>query len=138
MTKKKIVKIELTNPRFSKTEIMGHASEFILYARYSGFILENLNEHLREAKLVPIKSDFNESSKIHLETTIDNAKMLYQLTKMYPSFGNWKIRPLSKGIDITTFAFKPQKVKKKKTKKAPAKKAAPPKKKAPVSNKKRK
>ncbi len=120
---KKIVKLELANPRFSKAEIRDHASEFVLYSRYSGFVLDDFNSDLREAKLLPIKSDFNELYKLLLDTTLDNAKVLYQLTKLYPSFGNWKIKCLTPGVDITSFVFKPAKPEKKKAKKAPAKPA---------------
>lgn len=102
MGKKKIVKIELRNPRYQKAELKDHASEFILYSRYSGFAMEGFNEHLRDAKLVPVKSDFMESFKLELETTIDNAKILYQLTKLYPSFSNWKVRAITSGVDIVT------------------------------------
>lgn len=120
---KKIVKLELANPRFTKAEIREHASEFFLYSRYSGFVLEDFNNHLRNAKLLPIKSDFNELYKLILETTLDNAKVLYQLTKLYPSFGNWKIKCLTPGTDITNFVFKPAKPEKKKAKKGAAKAA---------------
>ncbi len=137
---KNIVKLELTNPRFSKAEIREHASEFILYSRYSGFILEEFNHHLRNAKLIPIKSDFNDLYKLALETTVDNAKVLYQLTKLYPSFGNWKIKCLTPGVDITQFVFKPAKPEKPKkaVKKAASKqvkKAKPAAKKKPVAKK---
>lgn len=118
---KKIVKLELANPRFSKADMRDHASEFVLYSRYSGFVLDSFNNDLRNSKLVPIKSDFNELYKLILETTLDNAKVLYQLTKLYPSFGNWKIKCLTPGEDITTFVFKPAKPEKEKKK---AKKAA--------------
>ena len=120
---KKIVKLELANPRFSKVEIRDHASEFVLYSRYSGFVLDNFNEDLRNAKLLPIKSDFNELYKLMLETSLDNARVLYQLTKLYPSFGNWKIKCLTPATDITTFVFKPAKPEKKKPQKAAAKPA---------------
>lgn len=118
---KKIVKLELANPRFSKADMRDHASEFVLYSRYSGFVLDNFNEDLRNSKLLPIKSDFNELYKLILETTLDNAKVLFQLTKLYPSFGNWKIKCLTPGADITSFVFKPAKPEKKKAKKATAK-----------------
>ncbi len=115
---KKIVKLELSNPRFSKADIRDHASEFVSYSRYSGFTLENYADDLRNAKLLPIKSDFNELFKLIMETTMDNAKVLYQLTKLYPSFGNWKIKCLTPGADITNFVFKPAVPEKKKKKTA--------------------
>lgn len=122
---KKIVKIELANPRYSKADIRDHASEFILYSRYSGYVLEDFNNHLRSAKLAPIKSDFNDLYKLVLETTLDNAKVLYQLTKLYPSFGNWKLKCLTPGMDIATFVFKPTAPEKKKSKQVSAAKPKP-------------
>ena len=118
---KKIVKLELTNSRFSKADIRDHASEFVSYSRYSGFTLVNYTDDLRNSKLLPIKSDFNELFKLLLETTLDNAKVLYQLTKLYPSFGNWKIKCLTPGVDITNYVSKPTAPEKKKKKKVAAK-----------------
>jgi hypothetical protein len=127
MAGKKLIKLELRNSRFQKNELKDHASEFILYSRYSGMVLDKFNEHLRDSKLVAVKSDFMESFKLEVETTVDNARILNQLTKLYPSFANWRIKPVTKGVDITALPSPPSKPKKKKIK--PAKPAA--KKKAP-------
>ena len=127
MGKKKLIKIELGNSRFQKTELKDHASEFILYSRYSGYTLEGFNEHLREAKLLPTKSEFMETFKLELETTIENARVIHQLTKLYPSFGNWRVRAVTKGVDITVLPALPSKPKKK-TKAKPKRKPAKPKK----------
>jgi hypothetical protein len=140
MASKKLVKLELRNTRFQKTELKDHASEFILYSRYSGLILEGFNEHLRDSKLVAIKSDFMESYKLEVETTVENARMIYQLTKLYPSFANWRIKAITKGVDVTLPPAPPSKPKKKKAKpaKPTAKKASakPKAKKAPTKPKK--
>lgn len=134
MAGKKLVKLELRNSRFQKTELKDHASEFILYSRYSGMVLDRFNEHLRDAKLVAVKSDFMESFKLEIETTVDNARILNQLTKLYPSFANWRIKPVTKGVDVTALPSPPSKPKKKKSK--PAKPSA--KKKAPKPKAKKK
>ncbi len=135
MGKKKLIKIELGNSRFQKTELKDHASEFILYSRYSGYTLEGFNEHLREAKLLPTKSEFMETFKLELETTIENSRVIHQLTKLYPSFGNWRVRAVTKGVDITALPSLPSKPKKKT--KAKPKKAARPKKAAKKPAKKK-
>jgi hypothetical protein len=119
MAQKKMVKLELRNSRFHKAELKDHASEFILYSRYSGYTLDEFNEHLRDAKLVAVKSDFMESFKLEVETTVDNARIIHQLTKLYPSFANWRIKVMTKGVDITALPSLPTKPKKKKA--APAK-----------------
>ncbi|MBI3580610.1 MAG: hypothetical protein HY098_00765 [Nitrospinae bacterium] len=138
MGKKKLIKIELGNSRFQKTELKDHASEFILYSRYSGYVLEGFNEQLREAKLLPTKSEFMETFKLELETTIENARIIHQLTKLYPSFGNWKIRAVTKGVDVTALPSFPSKPKKKaRAKPAKPKRAAKPKKAAKKPAKKK-
>ena len=129
MGKKKFVKIELRNSRFQKTELKDHASEFILYSRYSGYTLEGFNEHLRDAKLLQMKSDFMESFKLEVDTTLENARVIHQLTKLYPSFANWRIRAITKGADVSLSPSLPSKPKKKKkSKPAKTKKKAAPKK----------
>ncbi|MBI3795243.1 MAG: hypothetical protein HY280_11040 [Nitrospinae bacterium] len=126
MGKKRLFRFELRNTRFQKSELKEHASEFVLYSRYSGFTLEDFNEHLRLAKLTPVKSDFMESFRLELETTLDNARIINQLTKLYPSFGNWKIKSIGPVIDISGMPTPP--APQKKAKKSAPKKAAKPKK----------
>ncbi|MBI5179353.1 MAG: hypothetical protein HZA04_08880 [Nitrospinae bacterium] len=122
VSKKKLVKIELKNPRYNKAELKDHASEFILYSRYSGYLMEDFNEHLRNAKLLQVKSGFMENFKLEVETYTENARILYQLTKLYPSFNNWSIRVITPGVDIATVTPKQPRPEKKK----PAKKKAKP------------
>jgi hypothetical protein len=132
---KKLVKIELKNTRFQKTELKEHASEFILYSRYSGYTMEGFNEHLRDAKLIPVKTGFLESYKLEVETSVDNARIITQLTKLYPSFGNWKVRAITSGVDIAALpsANLAKAKKKSKPSKAAEKKAKPKKEKKQAS-----
>ncbi len=96
MTRKKLVKLELTNPRYSRAELKDHASEFIHYARYAGYVLRDFNAHLSASKLHPVKPEISERNhRLSIETTIDNAKMLSQIIRIYPSFGNWRLKMIT-------------------------------------------
>lgn len=121
MVRKKLVKIELSNTRYVRSELKDHASEFILYARYAGYVLNNINEHLSTAKLYPLKPDIAERNhKIILETTLENAKILQQITQIYPSFSSWRIKmvsPKSASLLETTSKVKSSKKAKPKRKK---------------------
>ena len=121
MTRKKLVKLELTNPRYSRAELKDHASEFIHYARYAGYVLKDFNHHLSASKLHPLKPEISERNhRLSVETTIDNAKMLSQIIRIYPSFSNWRLKmitPISERHLQKSQAPTP-KVTKKKVKKA--------------------
>lgn len=96
MTRKKLVKLELTNPRYSRAELKDHASEFIHYARYAGYVLRDFNAHLTASKLHPVKPEISERNhRLSIETTIENAKMLSQIIRIYPSFGNWRLKMIT-------------------------------------------
>jgi len=101
MVAKKVVKIELSNPRFDRLELKDHASEFIHYAKYAGYILDGFNKHISSGKLFPLKPEIAERNhRLILETTLANAKIIHQITKIYPSFKNWTIKSLSPGVDL--------------------------------------
>jgi len=119
MTPKKLVKIELSNPRFTRIELRDHASEFIHYAGYAGYVLEGFNKHLSQAKIYPLKPEIAERNhRLVLETTLINARVIYQITQIYPSFKNWRIKSLIAGVSLAPTARK-----KAATAPAPAKKA---------------
>jgi hypothetical protein len=123
MTKKKLVKLELTNPRYSRAELKDHASEFIHYARYAGYVLKDFNMHLSASKLHPVKPEISERNhRLSIETTIENAKMLSQIIRIYPSFSNWRLKMISPFAERS--ASKPAKTKPKKTVKKKVKKPA--------------
>ncbi len=106
MTKKKLVKIELISPRYTRAELRDHASEFALYARYAGYVLDDFNIHLAESKLHPLKPDIAERNhKLVIETTLDNARILYQITQIYPSFSSWRIKALSSNIELASLSL---------------------------------
>jgi len=120
MTPKKLVKIELSNPRFTRVELRDHASEFIHYAGYAGYVLEGFNKHLSQAKIYPLKPEIAERNhRLVLETTLINARIIYQITQIYPSFKNWRIKSLVAGVSLA-----PPSRKKTATAPAPAKKTA--------------
>jgi len=119
MTPKKLVKIELSNPRFTRVELRDHASEFIHYAGYAGYVLEGFNKHLSQAKIYPLKPEIAERNhRLILETTLINARIIYQITQIYPSFKNWHIKSLVAGVSLA-----PPSRKKAAMASAPAKKA---------------
>ncbi len=137
MNPKKIIKIELSNPRFTRAELRDHASEFIHYAGYAGYVLAGFNKHLSQAKIYPLKPEIAERNhRLILETTLINARIIYQITQIYPSFKNWRIKSLVAGVSLAppsrkkpatapSSAKKPvKKVKKTVKKKATVKKAA--------------
>lgn len=96
MTKKKLVKLELTNSRYSRVELKDHASEFIYYARYAGYVLKDFHTHLNASKLHPVKPEIAERNhRLSVETTIENARMLSQIIRIYPSFSNWRLKMIS-------------------------------------------
>jgi len=131
MTPKKLVKIELSNPRFTRVELRDHASEFIHYAGYAGYVLEGFSKHLSQAKIFPLKPEIAERNhRLILETTLVNARIIYQITQIYPSFKNWRIKSLVAGVSLA-----PPSRKKTAPAPAPAKKTA---KKAKKSVKKKK
>ena len=122
MTRKKLVKLELTNPRYSRAELKDHASEFIHYARYAGYVLKDFNAHLTASKLHPVKPEISERNhRLSIETTIENAKMLSQIIRIYPSFGNWRLKmitPISERAAQKSERSTPKTLKKNKIKKA--------------------
>jgi len=98
---KKMVKIEMANSRFVRTELKDHASEFIHYAKYAGYILGSFNKHLALAKIHPLKPEIAERNhRLIIETTLANAKILFQITQIYPSFKNWIIKPITPGVEL--------------------------------------
>ena len=98
---KKMVKIEMANSRFVRTELKDHASEFIHYAKYAGYMLGSFNKHLALAKIYPLKPEIAERNhRLIIETTLANAKILFQITQIYPSFKNWMIKPLTPGVEL--------------------------------------
>lgn len=130
MTRKKLVKLELTNPRYSRAELKDHASEFIHYARYAGYVLRDFNGHLSASKLHPVKPEISERNhRLSIETTIENAKMLSQIIRIYPSFSNWRLKmitPISERAAARlekSNTKKPIKKKVKKAKKKPVKRS---------------
>jgi len=108
VTKKKMVKIELANTRFVRSELKDHASEFIHYAKYAGYILFGFNKHLASAKIYPLKPEIAERNhRLVVETSLLNAKVLFQITQIYPSFKNWSIKSLTPDMEINVPARKP-------------------------------
>lgn len=106
MSRKKLIKLELLNVRYTRKELKDHASEFIHYARYAGYVLKDFNIHLSASKLHPLKPDIAERNhRLAVETTIDNAKIIYQIIQIYPSFSSWKIKMISPNLDLAV-AFK--------------------------------
>ncbi len=106
MVKKKLVKIELISPRYTRAELRDHASEFALYAKYAGYLLDGFNIHLAESKLHPLKPDIAERNhKLVMETTLDNARILYQITQIYPSFSSWRIKALSPNVELASISL---------------------------------
>ncbi len=102
MVAKKIVKIELSNPRFVRSEMRDHASEFIHYAKYAGYTLDGFNKHIVSAKLFPLKPEIAERNhRLVVETTLANARVIFQITQIYPSFKNWTIKSLTPGVEVT-------------------------------------
>lgn len=130
MTKKKLVKLELMNSRYSRVELKDHASEFIYYARYAGYVLKDFHTHLNASRLHPVKPEIAERNhRLSIETTIENARMLSQIIRIYPSFSNWRLKMISPVSErLMTIPDKPAKATvkkkvKKKTKKAVSKAA---------------
>lgn len=128
MTKKKLVKLELMNSRYSRIELKDHASEFIYYARYAGYVLKDFHTHLNVSKLHPVKPEIAERNhRLSIETTIENARMLSQIIRIYPSFSNWRLKMISPVPErLMTMPDRPAKATvkkkvKKKTKKAVSK-----------------
>ncbi|MDH5542641.1 MAG: hypothetical protein OEY64_06720 [Nitrospinota bacterium] len=96
-----MVKIEMANSRFVRTELKDHASEFIHYAKYAGYMLGSFNKHLALAKIYPLKPEIAERNhRLIIETTLANAKILFQITQIYPSFKNWMIKPITPGVEL--------------------------------------
>ena len=125
--KKNIVKFELLNPRYSRSELKDHASEFIHYARYAGYVLKDFNVHLSRAKLHPLKPEIAERNhRLCIETTTENAKIILQIIRIYPSFSNWKLKMHSPDVDLESAPGKQKKPPKakKSEKSAKAKKTA--------------
>jgi hypothetical protein len=111
VTKKKMVKIELANTRFVRSELKDHASEFIHYAKYAGYMLTGFNKHLTMAKIFPLKPEIAERNhRLVVETTLLNAKVLFQITQIYPSFKNWSIKSLTPDAEINATARKVTKI----------------------------
>ena len=144
MTRKKLVKLELTNPRYSRVELKDHASEFIHYARYAGYVLKDFNIHLSASKMHPVKPEISERNhRLSVETTIENAKMLAQIIRIYPSFSNWRMKMLTPMPERAAPKPKTKSVKKtgkkvvKKSKTKKAKKAVKKSKKKSVASKKK-
>lgn len=137
-----MVKIELANTRFVRSELKDHASEFIHYAKYAGYILLGFNKHLASAKIFPLKPEIAERNhRLVVETSLLNAKVLFQITQIYPSFKNWSIKSLTPDMEINVPVRKPAAVeavpKEKKTgKKKTVEKAASSKKSSKKSEKK--
>ena len=105
-----MVKIELANTRFVRSELKDHASEFVHYAKYAGYMLTGFNKHLAMAKIFPLKPEIAERNhRLVVETTLPNAKVLFQITQIYPSFKNWTIKSLTPDAEINVPARKPAK-----------------------------
>lgn len=97
-----MVKIEMANTRYVRSELKDHASEFVHYAKYAGYMLGGFNKHLAMAKIFPLKPEIAERNhRLVIETTLLNAKVLFQITQIYPSFKNWTIKSLTPDAEIS-------------------------------------
>ncbi|GMT42117.1 MAG: hypothetical protein IEMM0002_0528 [bacterium] len=122
MTRKKTVKLELMNPRYTRAELRDHAAEFIPYARYAGYMLHDFNAHLNASRLHPVKPEIAERiHRLSIETTMENANILSQIIRIYPSFGTWKLKLIAASLSASPSIKSRAKPK---TKKTTGKKAA--------------
>lgn len=103
MGRKKMVKLELTNSRYSRVELKDHAAEFIPYARYAGYMLVNFNTHLGSSKVYPLKPEIAERNhRLNIETTMENAKILSRIIRIYPSFNTWGLKVLATNVNFAS------------------------------------
>ncbi|MDH4183851.1 MAG: hypothetical protein OEV92_06495 [Nitrospinota bacterium] len=126
MSKAKLKRLELKNPRYADRDLREHLSEFILYAKYAGIDLREFHKSISGAILAPGNEgpEMGYGGKLVLESDEKTIGKITRLIELYPVFSAWDVKFLEVKRSKPSIKTKPKEEKKMAAKKSAAKKPA--------------